>query len=409
MSVDLRPSTRRMIEASPAATEAWAFIEWLHTERYTDYVIDCHIRRLLFVMPRLSSGTAPPIFRDAELVAVFGRERHPRSRFFNFAGTRRVYARYLRAQGRLVPEPQAPSEDLIGRYDEYLTEVRGLSVSARRHHRLTLRALFACLLSLRRSLQSLSRDDVEHFILERGRRVSRHSLQHEVAHLRAFLRYAHDAGVVRERLDGLDTPRTYRDELPPRALPWPSVLRLLRSIERRSHAGWRDLCILHLIAHYGLRPGEVVALRLDSIDWEQELLHVYQSKTRSPLTLPLDRRTLRLLREYLRHGRKGDASTSPMLFLRARCPYVPLERSAVGDLFRKRMREAGLPDCGKHVYRLRHTFAMRLLSRGVGMKAIGDVLGHHSFHGTSAYLRLDVAMLRDVALDMPGRRGERHA
>jgi integrase/recombinase XerD len=44
---------------------------------------------------------------------------------------------------------------------------------------------------------------------------------------------------------------------------------------------------------------------------------------------------------------------------------------------------------------------MRLLTRGVGIKAIGDVLGHRSFYGTSAYLRLDMAMLRDVALDVP--------
>jgi site-specific recombinase XerD len=51
---------------------------------------------------------------------------------------------------------------------------------------------------------------------------------------------------------------------------------------------------------------------------------------------------------------------------------------------------------------------MRLLSRGVGMKAIGDVLGHHSFHGTSAYLRLDVAMLRDVALPVPCTEGGSH-
>lgn len=409
MNVDLRPSTRRMIEESPAAAEARAFIEWLQAEHYTDYVIDCHIRRLLFVMRQLSDDAAPPVLRDADLLAVFGRERHPRARFFNFAGTRRVYTRFLSAQGRLVREPQTPGERLLRRYDGYLTEVRGLSASARLHHRLTLNALFARLLSVRRSLKCLSRDDVEHFILDRGRRVTRHSLQHEVAHLRAFLRYAHDEGLVRERLDGLDTPRTYRDELPPRALPWPSVLRLLRSVDRESRAGWRDLCILHLIAYYGLRPGEVVALRLDSIDWERALLHVYQSKTRSPLTLPLDSRTLRLLREYLQYDRKGEASASPMLFLRARCPYIPLERTAVGDLFRKRMREAGLPDCRKHVYRLRHTFAMRLLSRGVGMKAIGDVLGHRSFYGTSAYLRLDVAMLRGVALDVPGRLGGHHA
>lgn len=409
MNIDLRPSTRRMIEQSPASTEAWSFIEWLGAVRYTDYTIDCHIRRLLSVMPRLSSGSSPPILRDTELVAVFGRERRPRSRFFNFAGTRRVYTRYLHAQGRLVPEPPAPHEDIVRRYDQYLIEVRGLSVSARRHHGLTLRRLFASILSRHRSLQGLSRDDIERLILERSQRISRHTLQHEVAHVRAFLRYAHDAGLVRERLDGFDTPRTYRGELPPRALPWPRVLQLLRSIDRTSRTGWRDLCILHLIAYYGLRPGEVVALRLDSIDWERELLHVYQSKTRSPLTLPLAERTLRLLREYLQHGRRGEASASPVLFLRARCPYIPLEHYAVGDLFRKRMREAGLPDCAKNVYRLRHTFAMRLLARGVGMKAIGDVLGHHSFYGTSAYLRLDVAMLRSVALSVPGRVGGRHA
>lgn len=407
MNVDLRPSTRRMIEESPAANEARAFIEWLRTERYTDYTIDCHIRRLLFVMPRLWPGSAPPILREADLVAVLDRERHPRSRFFGFAGTRRVYTRYLRAQGRLVAEPRPPSEELIGRYDQYLIEVRGLSVSARTHHRITVRALLARVMSPRRSLQGLSRDDLERFILDRSREISRHSLQHEVAHLRAFLRYAHDLGLVTGRLDELDTPRTYRDELPPRALPWSSVLRLLQSIDRTSKTGWRDLCILHLIAYYGLRPGEVVALRVDSIDWEQQLLHVYQSKTRSPLTLPLDARTLRLLRGYLQHGRAGDTHASSMLFLRARCPYIPLERTAVSDIFRKRMREAGLPDCGKHVYRLRHTFAMRLLERGVGMKAIGDVLGHHSFYGTSAYLRLDVTMLRSVALAVPV--GGRHA
>jgi hypothetical protein len=57
MNIDLRPSTRRMIEQSPASTEAWSFIEWLHAQRYTDYIIDCHIRRLMFVMPRLEPGS----------------------------------------------------------------------------------------------------------------------------------------------------------------------------------------------------------------------------------------------------------------------------------------------------------------------------------------------------------------
>jgi hypothetical protein len=100
MNVILRNSTRRMIDQSRASVEAEGFIAWLRTDGYTDYVIDCHIRRLLFVLPKLSSGTAPPTLRDADLVAVFGRERRPLTRFTNFASTRRVYSRYLRAQGR---------------------------------------------------------------------------------------------------------------------------------------------------------------------------------------------------------------------------------------------------------------------------------------------------------------------
>jgi site-specific recombinase XerD len=44
---------------------------------------------------------------------------------------------------------------------------------------------------------------------------------------------------------------------------------------------------------------------------------------------------------------------------------------------------------------------MRLLTRGVGVKAIGDLLWHHSLESTCAYLRLDTDTLRGVALEVP--------
>jgi site-specific recombinase XerD len=42
--------------------------------------------------------------------------------------------------------------------------------------------------------------------------------------------------------------------------------------------------------------------------------------------------------------------------------------------------------------------AMRLLARGVGLKAIGDLMGHRSVLSTWTYLRLDIQALRGVAL-----------
>ncbi len=202
-----------------------------------------------------------------------------------------------------------------------------------------------------------------------------------------------------ERLDTIDAPRVYRGELPPRALTWPLVQRLLRSIDRRSRLGWRDYAILHLMAHYGLRPSEIVTLTLGSIDWQAKTLRVKQCKTRSDLVLPLAGQTMRMLRRYLYRGRPGGAR--PELFLRARTPAGPLTHCAIGDLYQKRARESGLPLQGTSSYCLRHSFAMRLLDRGVGIKVIGDLLGHRTLESTCVYLRLQTGTLRDVALPLP--------
>ena len=403
MNVDLTVNARKLLAQPAVGNELAAFVEWLAAERYTPYVIECHLRRLAYIIPRLPNASPGARYSLSQLNAVFGRERAPRSRFHNFASTRRVYARFLGVFGRFKEETPGPYADLRAQYARFLIDVRGLSQSSRHHHAMIVDDLLGRGLPRRRPLRSLTRADVERFVLLRSQQESRHSLQHSVAYVRAFLRYAHDAGYIDARLDQLDTPRTYRDELPPRAMPWDQVLTLLRSVDRGSKSGWRDLCILHLIAYYGVRPSEVVALRLDSVDWDAGIVNVYQCKTRSMLVLPLAAPTLRLLKDYLRHDRTHRDSASLEFFLRARCPFIPLERTAVGEIFERRALEAGITGLGKQVYRLRHTVAMRMLSRGVGIKAIGDVLGHRSLYGTSAYLRLDVAMLRGVALEVPAR------
>jgi integrase len=139
-----------------------------------------------------------------------------------------------------------------------------------------------------------------------------------VAHLRAFLRYGIARRLIQAGLDAIDTPRTYRDELPPRALPWALVKKLLRSVDRSSKSGWRDYMILHLMAYYGLRASEIAALRVDSIDWDVKTCRVEQSKTQSDLMLPLSEQTLALMRQYLRHG--YPQSELPQLFLREKRP-----------------------------------------------------------------------------------------
>lgn len=412
MTFDLCASTRKLVSQSPHHQELIAFATWLEEQHYTDFVGDQHLRRLAFILPRLLGGNSSCNISAEQLEAVFGAEQTPQSRFHRFASTRRAYQRFLLAAGRLRVQP---SDDrfieLRADYARYILELRGLSASSRYQHAHTVADFLARCLTPRQPLCSLCRSDIERYIQLRSKEVTRHSLQHTVAHVRAFLRYLYDMEHIPARLDALDTPRTYRGELPPREVPWTVVQTLLASIDKTSKAGWRDYCILHLIAHYGMRPSEVVALRLDSIDWNTEVLHIYQCKTSTELDLPLAKPTLEVLKDYLQHARLLHGHAYRELFLRARCPFGPLEHYAISDILEKRAREAGLTVFGGNVYRLRHTFAMRLLRRGVGVKAIGDVLGHRSLESTCAYLRLDATMLKGVALEVPGepiRAGDHH-
>jgi integrase/recombinase XerD len=400
------------VERSPFAHELEDFRVSLAAEDYTPGIIRQHVIRLDQVLREMAS--APGAIRTIEqLHAAFGRHNASPAQLTFFRSTQRHYQRYLASRGRLcAPFVEDRFVALRNRYHSELIEVRGFAHSTLRQHDATVADFLSRGLRPRQQLRSLRREDIERYITLKSKENSRQSLQHIVAALRAFLCYCHDQGETPSGLDDIDTPRAYRGELLPRALEWSAVQRLLRSINRRTGTGERDYAILHLMAHYGLRPSEIVSLRLDSIDWRDNLLRVEQRKTRSDLVLPLAAMTVTTLRQYLERGRGYDAAKYAELFLRNHCPYRPLKATAISEMFAQRAQASGLGQRVYSAYSLRHAFAMRLLRRGVGVKAIGDVLGHSDLESTCVYLRLDIQALRDVALPVPKldhERGGHHA
>ena len=225
-------------------------------------------------------------------------------------------------------------------------------------------------------------------------------MQHVVASVRAFLQRQYAQGIVSRTLHlQIDTPQVYRLERLPRALPWTQVQALLGSINRSERFGLRDFTLLYLAAAYGLRSGELVRLTLDDIDWRGRTLRVSQTKTKNAIRLPLTDEAASFLIDYLRRAR--PESSHRQLFLRMRAPDGALKPTAVHDVLEHRIGLSGLklPQLGTHV--LRHSLAAHLLRQGVGIKTIGDALGHRDIESTSIYLRLGVDDLREVALPAP--------
>jgi integrase/recombinase XerD len=324
------------------------------------------------------------------------------------AGTVRTLERYLTATGMIVAggtEAAATSALMIPseEYADHLREVRGFAASTVCHHRYASRCFLNHLETWKISLGSIQPRGVEAYINQTGKRLSRASLQHDIAALRGFLRFLATDGKAPTGLDRqIDTPRLYRLEQLPRALPWDTVTALMRSIDTTSAMGLRDYAMFLLIATYGLRASEVVAISLEDIRWRQGILRIHQRKTSSPLELPLTNEVMAALVKHLK--RTPPPAQYRRVFLRMRAPIGVLKPTAVTEAFQALVRKSGLsiPYQGPHC--LRHSYAVHLLKNGTPLKTIGDILGHRTAESTSMYLRLATGDLREVALAVPGRR-----
>jgi integrase/recombinase XerD len=92
--------------------------------------------------------------------------------------------------------------------------------------------------------------------------------------LRAFLRYAHLAGLIESDLSAAVLPVAGRQtSLLPQGLTEAQARALLHSCDRRRAVGRRDYAMMVLMLRLGLRAREVAALQLDDIDWGHRERH----------------------------------------------------------------------------------------------------------------------------------------
>lgn len=207
---------------------------------------------------------------------------------------------------------------------------------------------------------------------------------------------------ARDLSTSVGSPVLYMYEGIPSAL-LPQDVQSVLDVTRKDHtiAGRRDYAILMLLATYGLRAGEITALRLDDIDWRKDILHVRHSKTGVSSKLPLLREPGEAILKYLETARPQSAIREVFLCLHA--PYRAFaDGSALYGVIRRRLDDASIVRPGKKgPHAFRHARAVSLLGAAVSLKAIGDILGHRSTLSTGAYLKLATDDLRAVALDVP--------
>lgn len=248
-----------------------------------------------------------------------------------------------------------------------------------------------------RCLRRLRPSDVEDFFIDYAKQHGRAAMRSIQAALRLlFLLGRQRSWHRRDLAAAVPSQYSYRHSNTPRGMSVDDVGKLVAaSVSFPS----RDRAIVLLLVVYGIRRGQVSALRLDSIDWHQRTISFPAHKGGKPVMHTLTPAVAAAVCEYLRHHR-GESS-SDALFLREKKPRLPLSPSMVTQTVRVRIQQAGLAcvPCGPHA--LRHAFATRLLHDGQPLKIIADLLGHRGLDAVSIYAKVDHPRMLEVASEWP--------
>jgi len=283
-------------------------------------------------------------------------------------------------------------------FEKWLRQERGLSTATIQDYCRTADHFFFWLAGKGTPLEAVQMADIDDAVAAEHRRGawSRRTIHDYAQRLRPFFLFAEARGWCRAGLAvGIMAPRFMADETVPKGLRRKDVLRLLASVQGDRLIDKRDRAILMLFVTYGLRAGEVVGLRLDDLDWENEIIRVRCPKPGRTHVWPLSPDVGNAILRYIREARPTDLGRS--LFFTSHAPIRPVSRKTLGKIVRDRLAGIGIVTGRRGTHALRHAAAQHLLDQGVSMKVIGDFLGHRDPSSTAIYAKINLAALREVA------------
>jgi len=400
-----RVSDRSRYLNGPFAEERGRYMEHLCSEGRTEGVLVEKNGLLLTIAERIDVMAGSSITREQVSAAADEWIRH-RGEIYRTPQHRENARRrfvsvgcgWLSFLGRLsVPRIEVPGANLLNSFSAYLQDECGFSPVTIQSRRDCLRPFFRWLAQRKRAVSAVNARDMSAY-LSSGKFASlrRTTISLHVQALRSFFRYAAGHGFCSGGIaECIDAPLLYAFEHLPQGPDWEDVKRLIGDANSDTPEDIRDRPVLLLHAVYGFRVSEVRQLRLEDIDWQNELIRLRRPKHGKTQEYPLTQEVGEALLSYLKNVRPGSSHRE--VFLSLTQPFRPLSRTGLASATRRRQKRLGLRLRKFGPHGLRHAVATHLISDGFSLKEVGDHLGHASTESTQIYAKVDLPVLREVA------------
>jgi integrase/recombinase XerC len=230
-------------------------------------------------------------------------------------------------------------------------------------------------------------------IKENNPKVAATTLNHKIATLSSFFRYACQQGYAAKnpvrQLHGVRLSGRL-----PVAIQESQADKLINeSAFGEGFKGFTDRLICELLYSTGMRRQELMTLRETDIAWGQKLIRVLGKGNKERL-IPVSDALIDELRDYIA-AKKRELECPDREFVLVLTSGRPLYASYVYRVVKERLREVTTQQKrSPHV--LRHSFATHLLNNGANIQAIKELLGHSSLAATQIYTHTDIERLKEI-------------
>ena len=381
------------------------YADWLRACEYNNDVANLHIRLIADFSRWMKRNGISVSELSVEFVPRYVRYRRARQQPHGCEASAPKRFIYFLQERKVIPQTkiqQSACDHVVEDFVSYLVHERALSPATIDYYSEFSRAFVLNRFDTKHAdLPSLCAADVLQYVQEqvtKDDRKTRAKLM--ITALRSFFRYLHYKGLTDSNL-ALVVPSVaqWSKASLPKFISSEQVESVISSRKGDRATDRRDYAIFLLLARLGLRAGEVVALTLEDVDWNQGCITI-RGKGRSCTKMPLPADVGEAMAAYLQDAR--PASKLRTVFLSARAPIRGMTVSGLSTRVHYVLDALGIeaPKRGAHLFR--HSLATGMLRGGASLAEIGELLRHRSTHTTEIYAKVDLASLRQLALPWPG-------
>jgi len=233
-----------------------------------------------------------------------------------------------------------------------------------------------------KDINNISNDDIREYVkwLKKNE-LNEKSISRNISCLKSFYKFLVIQRIISDNpSDSVIMPKIKKTL--PSILTEDEVLKLL-DVKLIDNFSYRNKAMLELMYATGLRVSELVNLKLQDIDFSEDIIRTFGKGSKERI-IPIGDYAVEYLKKYIEEYR-------PLMLKKATCEYLFLNnhgkkmtRQGFFKIIKKVAKENGI-DKELSPHTLRHSFASHLLKYGADLRTIQELLGHSDISTTQIY------------------------